>query len=612
MAITDIKDDGAPAPDLRPNQAPVQPALLDAAVGETGTWQILKRLFANYIRPHLGRLAIAIMFMIMAAGTEGATAWLLDPAIDYLFLDKREDMLILIPLAIIGVMVLKAVASYGQDVMMNYIGQRIIADTQIRMFDKIMRADMGWLNRVHTGHLIARLLNDVAMLRESVSRAITGIARDALKVVALGAVMFYQDWQLALIALIVFPLAGLFIRQVGKLMRKASTLGQQETGVLTTLLSETLDGTRIIKAYGQEKHEVGRISDSVERRLKHIMKAVRVRSASGPITEVLTGITIAGVIFYAGWKAQTGEMELNHFVSFLGAMMLAYRPLRSLATFNAALQEGLAAAVRIFAVLDVESRISDADDAKPLKDGPGAVRFNGVRFEYDDGTPALHGVTLDLPAGKTVALVGPSGSGKSTILNLIPRFYDVSEGEITIDGQDVRHVTQDSLREKMALVTQEPFLFDDSIAANIAYGSPDASMDDVIEAAEAAAAHDFVSDMPEGYHTVVGESGVRLSGGQRQRIAIARAFLRNAPILLLDEATSALDTESERKVQAALNKLMVGRTTLVIAHRLSTVMDADIIYVIKDGIVAEQGRHDELVAMNGVYTGLYQNLGEEG
>ncbi len=570
------------------------------------SWPLFKRLVRTYLRPHWPRLSIAIVCMLLAAGAEAAIAFILDPAIRYLFLEKDPVMLTLLPLTVIGIMAVKAGAAYGQSVLMGFVGQRIVADIQINLFSRIMRGDLAWISRIHTGRLISSFINDAMLLRESLTKVVVGFASDLTKVIALAGVMFYQDWQMALIVICVLPPVIAYIRRVGKRMRKASTQGQEETGTLSSLLSESLGGVRTVKAYNQQGREIDRVTQSINRRFGFFFKQIRVSAAASPATEAMTGVAIAGAIYFAGTKALTGEMEINNLVSFIGAMMFALRPLKSLANLNTKLQDGLAAAVRIFALMDTPHSIQDRDDARPLAIDQGAIQFKGVRFAYDDGTEALNHVDLDVPAGKTIALVGPSGGGKSTILNLIPRFYDVTQGAITIDGTDVRDATIESLRASIALVTQEPFLFDDTIASNILYGRPDASQAELEVAAKAAAAHDFIARLPDGYQTVVGEDGLKLSGGQRQRIAIARAMLKDAPILLLDEATSALDTEAERKVQDALKTLMAGRTTLVIAHRLSTIVDADIIYVIENGTVIEQGTHTELLTLDGLYARLYR------
>lgn len=588
------------------NMAPNENALTGPEPTHYSGMVLVRRLISEHLRPHMWRVLIAVMLMAVVAGSTAISAQLLDPAIKYLFIDKDPDMLTLIPLAVFGVMLLKAAASYGENVLMNYVGQRIISDVQINMFEHLMQADTSWLRHYHSGKIIAHFLNDAVLMREAVSRSITGIGKDLLTLVFLLVVMLYQDPVMTGFALFILPAVGGFVRQLSRRMRKSVNLGMVETGALSILLSETLAGSRVVKAYGQEKHEIQRVMASIERRMEFIMRGVRARSAAAPITEALTGVAIAAAIYYSGTRALAGTMEINHFAAFLGAMMLAYQPLKSLATLSTALQEGLAAAARSFSVMDVKAAIMDAPNAAPLTVQQGRIRFENVHFSYGAADEALRGIDLEIRPGQTVALVGPSGAGKSTMLNLIPRFYDVTSGRLTLDGTDVRDVTLASLRKAIALVTQEPFLFDDTIYANIAYGRPEATDAEIEAAARAADAHEFIIALPQKYQSVVGEAGMRLSGGQRQRLAIARAMLKDAPILLLDEATSSLDTESERQVQGALSKLMKGRTSLVIAHRLSTIMDADGIHVIVGGRIVESGTHQGLLARNGVYAGLFR------
>ena len=572
----------------------------------TGT-QILKRLFRDSIKPYSLRLFSSLFFMVIIALCTGATAWLLDPAIDKIFLDKDESMLLLIPIAIILTLLIKSIATFIQIVLLNGVAQNVIADTQIKLFKKIINADLAWLHKVHSAKIISNFLYDVTLLQDSVSSSLANGVKDVLTLICLLGVMYYQDWQLATISIIAFPLVGILTRRLGKRIKKASTESQEETGTLASILSENLDGTRIVKAYQQEDEEIEKLSKSVFRRMTKILKGANARGAASPFAEFLAGFGIAGALYYAGLRGLQGELALNEFVSFLGAMMLAFQPLRRIAQINATLQEGFAAAIRVFGLLDQKSLINEAQNAPSLSIGKSDITFEDVTLSYEGQiNSALKGINLQIPHGKTTALVGPSGSGKSSVLNLIPRFYDPDKGNVKIDNQDIKELTISSVRSSLALVSQEPVLFDMSIYDNILYGKPEASREEVIDAAKAAAAHEFISELPKQYETIVGEKGYSLSGGQKQRISIARAFLKNAPILLLDEATSSLDTESEHLVQNAISVLMKDRTTLVIAHRLSTIINSDQIIVLDSGSVAEIGTHEELLKKNGVYKKLYE------
>ncbi|MEQ9519704.1 MAG: ABC transporter ATP-binding protein, partial [Parvibaculum sp.] len=568
------------------------------------TGDVAGRILKKYLKPHSTLIVAAILANALVAATTGVLPFLIEQTVELVFNQKRQDMLIYIPMAALAIQLVKAAATYGSNVVMSFVGQRMVSTIQTQLFARLMTADLGWIQQTHSGRFISTFMTDVIRLRDATSQSIINLTRHLLTLVVLIGYMYYLDWLMAVIATAVIPIAAVLMRKLGRKTRKATNQGLEETGSLSTLISEALTGIRVVKAYGQEEHEIARARNVIDRVLDHMMNSIRAKAAASPITEALTGVGIAAVIYYAGVQSFNGTMTAGSFFGFMAAVMLAYQPLKAVANQQTLLQEGVAAAARVFPILDVQAKIDDADDACELVAKQGTIRLEHVTFRYDDGTKALDDVNIHVPAGQTVALVGPSGAGKSTILNLVPRFYDVSEGTVSIDGQPIRSVTLASLRQASALVTQEPFLFDDTVRANIAYGMPDATDTAIEAAARNAAAHEFIMALPLGYETLVGEAGLKLSGGQRQRIAIARAMLKNAPILLLDEATSALDTASELQVQNALQTLMQGRTTLVIAHRLSTIMHADNIYVIDQGRVLEQGTHQELVARGGLYAEL--------
>jgi subfamily B ATP-binding cassette protein MsbA len=567
---------------------------------------LVRRLVRDFIWRHAGQIALAFLCMGIAAASTALRAWLMEPVLDRIFIARDASLLLLLGGSALVLALLKGFADYGQTVLMNRVGQRVVADIQKACFAHLIRADLAYFNATSSGLLISRLTNDVGLLRNAAANVLAGMGRDAITVIFLVGLMFYQDWLLALIAFFAFPLAIRPIIGIGRRMRRVSANTQIEMGQLTTLLSQTFQGARHVKAYGMEEYEERRAGGLIERVFALVDRANRTRARATPMMEALGGAAIAVVILYGGGQVISGARTPGAFFSFITALLLAYQPVKALAILNANLQEGLAAAQRVFQVLDIEPAIRDMPGARPLRVSAGEVRFEAVRFGYHPATVALDGISLTVPGGSTVALVGPSGAGKSTMLNLIPRFYEVDAGAIAIDGQDIRAVTLDSLRSTIALVAQEVSLFDDTVRANIAYGRFGASQSDIEAAASAAGADHFVRELPEGYDTVVGEHGMLLSGGQRQRLAIARAMLRDAPILLLDEATSALDSESERQVQAALRSLMKGRTTIVIAHRLSTVIGADLICVLDRGRIVETGRHAQLLARNGLYARLYE------
>ena len=569
------------------------------------TTHLMGRLWRDGIRGYVGWIVLAVIFMLVAAAATSYTAYLMKPVVDEVFDQKNEARLWIVAFTVLATFLVKSIANYTQAMLMHFVGLRILSDMQNRLFSHLSRMDLAFFHNHATGTLISRFTTDIHQMKVAVSNGLTSLGKDLMSLVGLVYVMFLQDLELALITFFVFPIAVYPIVRIGKRMRKVTANTQQEIGLFLTILNQTFQGIRMIKAYGMERYEAGRIADNVETIRILNMKAARIQTMARPIMEFLGGVAVFVVIIYGGLRVIEGATTTGTFFSFITALLMAYDPMKRLAGLNASIQTGLAGADRLYWLLDQEPTIRDKPHARDIERIRGEITFEKVSFSYTSNKSALTDISLNVPAGKKVALVGPSGAGKSTILNLIPRFYDVDTGVIRIDGQDVRDVTTTSLFQNMALVSQEITLFDDTVAANIGYGRANATREQIETAAQHAAAHDFIMELPGGYDTIVGEQGVKLSGGQRQRLAIARAMIKDAPILLLDEATSALDTESERHVQAALDTLMEGRTSLVIAHRLSTVTHADIIFVVDNGRIVEQGNHANLMALGGFYKTLY-------
>jgi subfamily B ATP-binding cassette protein MsbA len=543
--------------------------------------------------------------MALVGGATAAAAFLIKPALDDIFLSRKETSLYWIPIAVILVYFVKGAANYSQHVLMNYIGNRIVADLRSALYRSIQAQSLSFFTKNPTGTLISRVLNDVGLIYTTVSNALTSLFKDTFTLISLVGVVFYRDWKLALIAMTVFPLAIYPIVLIGRRVRKTSTKTQVTMGSLTAMLQETIAGSRIVKAFGMEAYETNRFNKENERLFRLLMKNVMTKSLATPLIEVLSGLGIAAIVFYGGHQVIQGNTTPGTFFSFLAALLMIYEPVKRLTGVNNEIQQGIAAATRIFGVIDNVPEIRDRKNAVALKPIARGIDLHDVSFAYEEA-PVLKHINLAIRAGEIVAFVGTSGGGKTTLVNLVPRFYDVTSGAVLIDGQDIRDVTLESLISQIGIVTQQTFLFNDTARNNIAYGDIQTSEDKIVDAAKAARAHGFIMNLPNGYDTVIGELGVKLSGGERQRISIARALLKDAPILILDEATSSLDTESEREVQEALENLMKGRTTLVIAHRLSTIRHADRIVVLVNGEIVEEGSHGDLMSRQGEYYRLHQ------
>jgi subfamily B ATP-binding cassette protein MsbA len=568
------------------------------------TLPIVKRLWRDWIRPHAGQLALVLLLVVLVAGATGLYPVLIKLAFDA-FSTRNETAILYAPLFVIAVTSVKGFALLGMTVLTNRVVTRIEADMQTALYSHLIEADLAQLGRESAASLTQRFTTDFTYVKEMLTRLSTVFLREVATVIALIAAMLWIDPILTLIAAVVGPFVGYPIARVGQKLRRVATSTQEQIGAMASLVSESLAGVRVAKTYGLEGYLKTRAASAFERVRTLRMKSANARSRLDPLLEVGGGFAVAAVLILIGWRILAGESTVGDFTGFVTALMLAAQPIRALGNLHAVSQEAVASLTRIFGLMDERPTILEKPGAPDLKVGAGEIRFANVHFSYG-AAPALAGVDLVAAGGRTTALVGRSGSGKSTLLSLVPRLYDVSEGAVFIDGQDVRDGTLKSLRAHVSVVSQDVVLFDDTIRANIAFGRPGASDEEIVAAAKSAAAHDFIMRMADRYESSVGPGGGRLSGGERQRISLARAFLKNAPILLLDEATSALDSESERLVQEALAKLMRGRTTLVIAHRLSTVRDADLIAVVESGRIVETGSHQALLAEGGTYARLHR------
>ncbi len=584
------------------------------------------RRLIDLVRPYWFKLGGAMLCMVFASVLTAAQAFLVKPALDGVFLKKEQippsvkniiiqlhldglllkeglEMLLLIPVTIVLLFLFKGIFEYGHAYLMNYVGLRIVADMREKLYNHLQTLSLSFFTKTPTGILISRITNDVNLIQGSVSNAITGLLKDVFTIVALVGVVFYRDWKMATIAFLIFPLAIIPIKEFGKRLRKFSRKSQQRMGSITTFLHETITGNRIVKAFNMEEYEMRRFAEENNRFFKIVLKRVKIRALSHPLMELFGGIAVAIIIWVGGYRVLRGDLTPGTFFSFMTALFMLYAPIRDLNKVNLEVQEGMAAAVRVFELLDTIPEIKE-EGAVPLPRISKGIDFQEITFRYG-AEAVLENISLHVDVGEVIALVGMSGAGKTSLVNLLPRFYDVEKGQILIDGHNIKQVTLKSLRDQIALVTQQTILFNDTVRNNIAYGDLRRSEEEIIEAARAANAHEFIQRLPQGYDTLIGEQGVKLSGGERQRLSIARALLKNAPILILDEATSSLDSDSETEVQKALERLMKGRTVFVIAHRLSTVRNAHRIIVLSDGRIVEQGTHEKLISLHGEYWRLY-------
>ncbi len=569
--------------------------------------QITRRRITHLLRMvkgHRVRIFFAIVAMVMVAARQVAIPYVLKHVMDDVFFSKDTRALNLIPLAVIALFLIGGIAMYYQAYLMKYVGEKIVMRLRNQLYSRIQDLPLSFFHREQTGALMSRITHDVSIVREMISDAMTGVVKDAVMALGLVGYIFFQDWKLALAATVVLPVALYPITEFGRRIRRYSTGYQASMADLSAFLFETFAASKIVKAFGMENYEKKRFNVKSADLFRNQMKQVIVRSLSTPVMDFLGGLGIAFIIWFGGHQVIAGNQTVGTFTSFIAAVLLLYDPVRRLSKFNNTIQQGMAAASRVFDIIEHPSEIKDAAAPTIVPDGPHRITFKNVSFAYKPDETILSGINLDVHPGEILALVGASGGGKTTLVNLIPRFFDATQGVISIDGQDIRQVSLASLRRQIAIVTQEPLLFNDSVHNNIAYGRREATTAQIRDAARAAYADRFVTQFPDGYQTSIGELGDRLSGGEKQRLCIARALLKDAPILILDEATSSLDSESEQLVQKALENLMRGRTTFIIAHRLSTVRYADRIVVVDAGRIAETGTHEELLARQGAYYNL--------
>ena len=567
---------------------------------------LVKRIFKTQVKRYIPELSLTFLFIILTSLTTAATAWLLDPAIKEIFENKNMKMLYIIPIAIIITFIIKAFAIYGTRIVTIKVGIKIIKNIQTLMAKKFLLSDISHITKKHSGRYLSNFTNDTGVLFGVLTGAVVTLFKESFTLIALLGLMFYHDWQLSLLAIIMIPIAAISSKNLGKKMGKKVSISLEASDKFMKFLSEIIKGSWLIKIYQKEEEELKRISMIIDERFKAIRKVEQTRLGAGPIMEVISAIAIAVVVFFAGYRSMQGAITLGEFVSFLAALMLAYQPVRALAGINIGIQEGISAAKRIYELIDQKNEIYHDENAPSLKLINASIEFKNISFTYPDGTQALKNLSAKIEGGTKVGLVGVSGSGKTTFLNLIPRFFHLKNGSIFIDNQNINDINLNSLRKEISLVSQDVILFDDTIKANILYGNAHASNEEIINACKFAAAQDFVEKLPNKYETIIGENGIKLSGGQKQRLSIARAILKNSSIILLDEATSSLDSESESVIQKAIENLTKNKTTIIIAHRLSTVMNCDKILVFENGKIIEEGKHEFLVNNSLTYKKLYE------